>query len=94
MASSALFSYRVYNLFYTLFVQIIQKYIQKIDQKKPRKPHFSALLQISIQSDFSTPQTRNGIPLSTKIHYNRKLKHAKYFYNYQPQNHSTYSHKV
>ena len=70
-----------------IFIHIIQSFLYtictnctKIHTKKQfRKSEEKARLILSILIDFSTPQMRNGIPSRAKIHYNRKLKHAKYF---------------
>ena len=84
------------RILHLIFIHIIQSFLYtictnctKIHTKKQfRKSEEKARLILSILIDFSAPQTRNGIPSHTKIHYNRKLKHAKYFLYYQPQNRS------
>ena len=85
-----------------IFIHIIQSFLYTIctnctkihTKKQSRKSGEKAFLILSILIDFSTPQTRNDIPSRAKIRYNRNLKHIKYFYKYQPQNHSAHSHKI
>ena len=79
-----------------IFIHIIQSFLYIIctnctkvhTENSPEKSGEKARLILSILIDFYSPQTRNGIPSHTKIRYNRKLKHAKYFYKYRPQNRS------